>query len=256
VTTSLDLHGNHLADEGTIALARALRTSAITTLNLGANRMSEAGLVCCSLSIPRPLGGPLTACSLLAGFPSRDLWVTASLAARSRPLDARLAGCSLLAARLLPQRPTDRDSPPQHALVSELCSNTTLTSLDLSHNELGSGGGVEVAKLLRANRSLAHLHLSSCELGDVGWRAIAAALPHNTAVTRLVGEPGVATLFEKLRGPQPKPTLDVSSPALSHVALFVLGGLLATSAALTALTLQQTRLSVEAIDALAFGPTR
>eukprot|EP00592_Proboscia_alata_P024229 CAMPEP_0194438114 /NCGR_PEP_ID=MMETSP0176-20130528/103337_1 /TAXON_ID=216777 /ORGANISM="Proboscia alata, Strain PI-D3" /LENGTH=76 /DNA_ID=CAMNT_0039260003 /DNA_START=233 /DNA_END=460 /DNA_ORIENTATION=- len=56
----------------------------------------------------------------------------------------------------------------------------TLTTLDLSDNEIGDDGATDIAKALRANTTLTMLNLDRNEIGVDGATAIAEALQTNT----------------------------------------------------------------------------
>ncbi|RIB02901.1 kinase-like domain-containing protein [Gigaspora rosea] len=71
-------------------------------------------------------------------------------------------------------------------LLSEaLYKNTTLTSLILKENNLGSKGGKLLSEVLCKNTTLTSLDLDSNELGSEGGKALASALCINTTLTSL-----------------------------------------------------------------------
>ncbi|CAG8811876.1 2647_t:CDS:1, partial [Racocetra fulgida] len=72
------------------------------------------------------------------------------------------------------------------SLAESLCENSTLTSLDLSRNEIGSEEGIALAWALRMNSSLISLDVSIGELGsETLIRAIIKALRKNVTLTFL-----------------------------------------------------------------------
>jgi Ran GTPase-activating protein (RanGAP) involved in mRNA processing and transport len=57
--------------------------------------------------------------------------------------------------------------------------NLTLVKLDLSHNEIGAGGGTQLAEMLRNNRVLRELDLSwNCMRGPAAARAGSVCSAH------------------------------------------------------------------------------
>lgn len=81
-----------------------------------------------------------------------------------------------------------------------LLTNTTLTTLDLSGNSIGSQAMERLQPLLSANSSLSHLDLGMCELESHGAEAVAKGLGRATSLRRLelpsnnIGDRGEATM--------------------------------------------------------------
>ena len=71
------------------------------------------------------------------------------------------------------------------ALAEALRFNTTVTSLNLYHNDLGEGGGRALAEELRVNTTLAKLDLGGNDLREGGWQALVEALRVNTTLESL-----------------------------------------------------------------------
>ncbi|RIA99957.1 hypothetical protein C2G38_2236345 [Gigaspora rosea] len=70
-------------------------------------------------------------------------------------------------------------------LIMVLRKNTTLTSLDLGSNELGSFGGYMLSEVLCKNTTLTYLILKENNLGSKGGEALSEALCMNTTLTFL-----------------------------------------------------------------------
>jgi hypothetical protein len=71
-------------------------------------------------------------------------------------------------------------------LIAEaLKSNTSLTYLDLSKNEISDAGATSIAEALKSNTSLTNLDLSGNQISDAGAIPIAEALKSNTSLTNL-----------------------------------------------------------------------
>ena len=71
------------------------------------------------------------------------------------------------------------------SVTAALGKNTTLKHLDLSANELGPAGSESVAKALEKNRTLRALNLSGNNLGSSSADSLSTALETNTSLTAL-----------------------------------------------------------------------
>ena len=71
------------------------------------------------------------------------------------------------------------------SLATALQTNTTLTNLDLSWNNLGPAGAELLATALKTNTTLTNLNLSRNKLGPAGAESLAKALKTNTTLTNL-----------------------------------------------------------------------
>ncbi|CAH3195902.1 unnamed protein product, partial [Porites evermanni] len=71
------------------------------------------------------------------------------------------------------------------SLAAALKTNTTLTNLDLSWNNLGPAGAELLATALKTNTTLTNLNLSRSKLGPAGAESLAKALKTNTTLTNL-----------------------------------------------------------------------
>ena len=68
------------------------------------------------------------------------------------------------------------------ALAAVLEGNKTITSADLSRNEMGEETMVAVAKMLEKNTGLTHLDVSTNMPGEDGLKAFAGAIAANTTL--------------------------------------------------------------------------
>jgi hypothetical protein len=71
------------------------------------------------------------------------------------------------------------------ALVDALKRNTSVKSINLNHNQIGSEGASALADALKVNTSITTINLRNNSIGAEGEKAIADALKVNTSVTRL-----------------------------------------------------------------------
>lgn len=71
------------------------------------------------------------------------------------------------------------------ALAKAMWTNSSLTSLDLSRNNIDDFGGAYIAKLLKRNSSLVKLELDCNGLGSMSCRALAESLAVNTTLKHL-----------------------------------------------------------------------
>ena len=81
------------------------------------------------------------------------------------------------------------------ALSVMLTVNETLTSMDLSENQIGDDGAVHLAEALRKNKSLQELVVLSCNITDTGLASLVDALRVNNSLIELdLGESNVLTV--------------------------------------------------------------
>jgi len=66
-----------------------------------------------------------------------------------------------------------------------LYQNTTVQSLDVSHNELSSAGAIAISKCLKCNSTLQHLNISHNSIQDNGAIAISDCLKYNSTLQSL-----------------------------------------------------------------------
>ena len=104
------------------------------------------------------------------------------------------------------------------ALAAALEENSTLTSLDLSWNEIGDKGATSMAAALEKNSTLTSLDLSENEIGHIGAASLAAALQKNSTLTSMslrgndIGDEGVASLAAALEKNYALEVLDCNLP--------------------------------------------
>ena len=70
-------------------------------------------------------------------------------------------------------------------LLKRLKQTESLTSLNLSVNNLGPTGAEELAEALKTNTTLTNLGLMRNNLGSAGAESLATALETNTSLTHL-----------------------------------------------------------------------
>ena len=98
-----------------------------------------------------------------------------------------------------------KDDSAAAVLAAVLKTNTTLTNLDLSHNNLGPAGAQSFATALKANTTLTNLFLSDNNIGPAGAESLATALKTNTTLTDLslflnnIGPAGAESLATALK---------------------------------------------------------
>ena len=71
------------------------------------------------------------------------------------------------------------------AIGTALQTNTTLTSIDLSSNQLGEVAGAAIGTALQTNTTLTSINLGGNKLGEVAGAAIGTALQTNTSLTSI-----------------------------------------------------------------------
>ena len=71
------------------------------------------------------------------------------------------------------------------ALAEAIKHNSTITQLNLSDNELGTGGCTALAEAIKHNSTITQLNLSDNELGTGDCSALTEAIKHNLTITQL-----------------------------------------------------------------------
>jgi len=66
------------------------------------------------------------------------------------------------------------DANRAQLLSDALKSNTTLTTLDLSHNSIGDSGAESLSDALKSNSTLTTLYLNNNSIGDSGAKSTLA----------------------------------------------------------------------------------
>lgn len=186
--TSLNLLDNHLTPAGGDALVGALMTNKnVKSLNLAENRLGSQALA--------PLSG-------------------ATFGTVIRQLLSKNSTIQDLCLRA--NRIADRD---MELIAEGVVDNVTITSLDLSYNELGPRGGAAVANLLaHGSADLRELNLEWNQLRHVGTvNVLRDGLIHTGTVRKFniawngVDDEGGEILGEVIRGSSVLEELDVSN---------------------------------------------
>jgi hypothetical protein len=137
------------------------------------------------------------------------------------------------------------------ALAGMLCTNTTLTKLNLSGNNdiylgshpIGNEGVTALAGMLRTNTTLTTLSLWGNAIGNEGATALAGMLHTNTTLTTLnlgdnaIGNEGATALAGMLHTNTTLTTLNLGDNGIGHEGATVLAGMLHTNTTLTKLYL-------------------
>ena len=202
---TLDLHGNAIGDQGVEALAKVLRAKHCRTVNttlecknveielyncsigpVGTQLLAQG--LCSNTTVKKisfgdnPIGdeGAMAFASMLGGSISR---VVGFENAQTALQDVNLSLCSI-------------GSVGAQHLAQALCVNTSVKTLDLSHNLLGDEGAKALAEMLMlggngaessgtVNTTLEHVDLGWCNIGNIGAVHLAQALCVNTSVKTL-----------------------------------------------------------------------
>ena len=142
--------------------------------------------------------------------------------------------------------------PSLSTLYLALRVNTSLTSLDLSENSIGDGGGASsLTEALRVNTSLTSLHLSCNSIGDEGASSLSKALRVNTSLTSLdlsqnsIGDEGASSLSKALRVNTSLTSLDLSQNSIGDEGASSLSEALRVNTSLTSLHLSWNSIGAE-----------
>jgi hypothetical protein len=98
------------------------------------------------------------------------------------------------------------------ALADALKVNSTITSIDLSYNNVGDDGAKALADVLKVNSTTTSIDLSYNNVDVAGAKALADALKVNSAITTIdltynsVGDDGAKALADAPKSTQLPPT--------------------------------------------------
>ncbi|KAG9061903.1 hypothetical protein KI688_007054 [Linnemannia hyalina] len=141
-------------------------------------------------------------------------------------------------------------------LTEALKTNSTLTTLDLESNSIGSNGAKALAEALKTNSFLTTLDLESNSIGENGAQALAEALKTNKTLTTLnlwnnsIGENGARALSEALKTNSTLTTLDLWNDSIGDNGAKALAEALKTNSTLTTLNLGSNSIGDNGAQAL------
>ena len=142
------------------------------------------------------------------------------------------------------------------SLATALQTNTTLTNLDLSWNNLGPAGAEFLATALKTNTTLTNLNLSRNKLGPAGAESLAKALKTNTTLTDLdlsgntLGPASAESLVKALKISSTLANVNLSDNNLGPTVAESLATALKTNTSLTNLNLSVNNLGPAGAESL------
>lgn len=200
VVTSVDLTGNSICSEGAVALSRALAVNrSVTHLELGQNSICSRGCASLAASLSKNTSIKYVglACNELQDDGARTITAVIENNPSMTSLDlckngvsckGALAASGSLAATCSSVTSIDlahNEIGPAGAgyLASALCGNSRLAYVNLNYNRLGDDGAICFGRPLQANVSLCALQLANNNISDIGIFALAESLEFNGNVT-------------------------------------------------------------------------
>lgn len=188
--TSLDLSENSFKNEGLQILAAGLQTN--TTLKkLNLDKNSKASSSTTSTSPPRTnsksnsLKSNISSSNLKSNMNSTDVRsapvsVKEGIQALSRALNnSAISSLSIVGSS---KRQLKQDIIP---LLGSLAYNSVLTELNISGNQMGDEGVMELARALQVNKTLVKIELDNNSITTVGFVYLKNALYNNQTVSRI-----------------------------------------------------------------------
>ncbi|XP_072891315.1 NACHT, LRR and PYD domains-containing protein 12-like [Hemitrygon akajei] len=265
-----------LTDSGVEDLASALSTNpSLTELDMSENKLGDAGVKLVSAALRNP------ECKIqklelidvgLTDSGAEDLVsavITNTALTELNPSNNKLgdSGVKLVSAALrnpeckmqkLGLRDVGLTDSGAEDLVSALSTNTSLTELDMSENELGDAGVKLVSAALRNPEcKIQKLWLTRVSLTDSGAEDLASALSANPSLTELnlsdnkLGDSGVKLVSAALRNPECKiQKLWLDKVGLTDSGAEDLVSALSTNPSLTVLNLGLNSLTDRSVPAL------
>ena len=140
-------------------------------------------------------------------------------------------------------------------IADMLRGNTTLTSILLDRNQIGTAGAKQLAIALELNRTLVSLILYSNQIGDEGAKQLAVALNSNTTLRMLnlsrceIGNVGAGKLAEMLRSNITLTVLGLRDNQIGDAGASLLAEALSHNTNVTVLALSGNQIEDAQIDA-------
>lgn len=166
----LDLEGNCFTAEAAKIIAPHLcQNTTLKQLSFAYNNLGDVGV--------KAITTALTSDTSLTGMAARN---------NNRNPSFREDGKKGSALHILSLEGTECGQEGASAVAAMLCTNNTLTTLDISYNPLDSKGVTYVAEALKPNRTLNSLDLREADCSNEGAAAIADMLRSNQTLTKLL----------------------------------------------------------------------
>ena len=142
-------------------------------------------------------------------------------------------------------------------LAHAMATNSTVTELHLSKNDIGDSGAAALAKAVEINSTLTHLNLSFNEIGDSGAAALAKSMEINSTLTELdlsgngIGNSGAAALAKAVEINSTLTELDLSGNGIGNSGAAALAKAVEINSTLTHLNLSFNEIGDSGAAALA-----
>jgi Ran GTPase-activating protein (RanGAP) involved in mRNA processing and transport len=258
--TTLDLWGNKIGDAGAKAIADALKVNnTITTLELWCNEIGDDGA--------KAIAGMLEKNETITKL---DLWGNKIGADGVIELGRACAGKKNITVVFL--------NNGYYNLFKLAQGTFTVTTLNLSDNDIDDVGAIALASMLKDNKTITELDLSSNNIGDDGAKALAGMLEKNKTITILnlssngIGIEGVVALgrafagkdiivefgndkknglFKLAQGTFTGTTLDLSSNNIGDDGAIAIANMLKDNKTITKLNLRNNKIGVEGVKVIA-----
>jgi Ran GTPase-activating protein (RanGAP) involved in mRNA processing and transport len=139
---------------------------------------------------------------------------------------------------------------------TDLAGNTTTKALNLSRNNIGDQGSVEIAAALANNRTLKSIALSRNGIGDAGALSIATALLENNVLTSIfldenrIGSVGAAAIAKTLRINACLQHLGLGQNSICNDGAVAIAGALRSNTTLANLDLRRNHITDDGAKAL------
>ncbi|KAL0208034.1 hypothetical protein P9112_010621 [Eukaryota sp. TZLM1-RC] len=148
------------------------------------------------------------------------------------------------------------------ALARALESNSTLTQLNLSDNNIADEGASSLARALESNYTLTQMNLSDNNIADEGASSLARALESNYTLTQLnlsdnnIADEGASSLARALESNYTLTQLNLSDNNIADEGASSLARALESNSTLTQLNLSDNNIGYEGASALAHAVER
>jgi len=239
--TELNLQYNELGEEGAKVMADALHgNDSLTSISLLANEFDDA-TVAMLLKLKEEKPTLTTLCGLKPGQKEANFagWgLTAQV--------AKLLAPEVVASDTMEEVNLDGFALP----VKAIKGTKAVQDLQFNGKRLGTPSTVVIGALVAVNTSLMSLKLLHNHIGTAGAKPLAAALLVNNSLVE-VNLDGFALPVKELKGTEPVDSLNFSGQELNVASAVVIGALVGVNASITSLNVSENKIGAEGLKPLA-----
>ena len=217
---SLDISNNHFKNDDAEKIAEVLKSNAVLQeLDISNNNFTTRGAIAISQSLCNKIEFQYLKMSWNNYFLDTDQSMITFSHSNMKNGEARILG-------------------------NVLCSNKSVTELNLSRNKISDNSAKDISNCIEINKSLKEVDLSRNRISDIGLKQIAVALQKNQVLQKLnishnnISDDGAIAVSDSLKKNNTLVQLNMSQNKISKIGIISIGKVLQTNT-----TLQQLDIS-------------